>query len=299
MFSRAARIRVVVVAATLTLVAACGYSVSSSLGDRTRPSSARVDAATSTSMTAAKQLRTANTASARSQFDQGLAHYCLRFYSAERGADQRYPGQDRASLLAFDAMVVRAALRTDRILDGLQPPSDLVETFSRFRRNARDIYAARVALANADASGNVAVATIQFQTAFEERRPLARALRASGCDDELPPGERAAAIVATRAYDLTTDPRLGCVGLVTPEFVPTQWADTRDPMAACLADQDDRSGDPARVATDIEVGEVTGADGLTATVRFVETGGCCAGQKTVARLHLLDGAWKIRSLSYE
>jgi hypothetical protein len=297
-FSRAARIRAVVVVSTLVLVAACGYSVSSSL-TRTQPSSARVDAATAASITTARQLRTANTASARSQFDQGLARYCQRFYSGERRADQLHPGQDRASLLAFDAMVVRSAVRTDRILDGLQPPSDLTEAFARFRRNARDIYAARLALANADASGNVAVATIQSQTAFEERRPLAKALHASGCDDELPPVQRAAAVAATRAYDLTTSPQLGCVDLVTPEFVPTQWADAPDPMAACVADQNDRGSDPARVASNIKVGEVSGADGLTATVHFVETGGCCAGQKTVARLHLIAGAWKIRSLSYE
>jgi hypothetical protein len=298
-FSRAAWIRVAVIAAALGVVAACGYSVSSTLVDRTEPSSARVEAATSASIMAANQLRVASTAAARTEFEQGLEQYCGRFYASERRADQQHPGQDRESLLAFDATVVRAASRTERLLDDLRPPPSLTETFSHFRHNAHEIYEARVALARADASGNVSVATIQLQTAVEERHSLARALGAGGCDDQLPPVERTGAVAATRAYDLTTNPQEGCADLVTPEFVSTQWADTADPMAACRADQEDRGHDPDRVARDIEVSEVTGADGLTAVVHFVETGGCCPGQKTVARLHLLDGTWKVRSISYE
>lgn len=299
---------ILMTAAVLALSTGCGGSPvptndAKTSGAPSVPSSSPSPTATAT----ATKVRFTDTTAARKRFANGLATYCTRFYADQRSADETYPAEDRASVLAFDKSIDKMWLRDGKILDKLHPPTELAETFSEFVANERVVYLKHLAVSAAHlavsaaphAPGDSAGAGADFNAANEKRHPLGNALHAARCDGHLPPQERTAAIALTKTFEMSTDPDQQCVALVTPEFVRTQWADQPDPMAACVANSASRRRDTKHVTTDIKVSEVTGVDGLTATVHFFDVCGCAVPPLRVARLYSLDGSWKVRWTDYE
>ena len=236
----------------------------------------------------------------RKAFAQGLASYCTQFYVDQRTADEQYPGGDPASLVGFAQTTLEATPGEEEILAALAPPHDLARTFGKFMASARAVHKARSAAVKVTSAAEYDAANSALQAAIRSRYPLAKTLGAARCDGQLTAKERADVVAVTRSFTLTADSSKGCDTMVTTEYVANQWLDQADPMAACIADRTKRQRNPRIIAKDITVTEVTGVDGIQATVHFKEVGGCCAGQATVARLyHFPNGTWKVREMSYE
>ncbi|NYG05572.1 hypothetical protein BJ986_000059 [Phycicoccus badiiscoriae] len=299
-------IEAAVVIATAVALTACGPgSTAPSAADVTgsAPATPPVRATEGASPTKSAVSPTAavvDPARVKADFRDGLMTYCLRTYQLQRAADERYPGGSSASLSGFSGLVLQSMDQWQPRLEVLRPPADLAGVFEEFLVNVEDIRAGREAEAAATSPAELQVAGDRVQMAYTERYRLAKLMHADTCDGELPTMEKAAVAAATKAFDLTTDATKACRTLVTPQFVATQWADQARPMSACTADASRRRAHPEKVATGIKVTTITGVESLTATVHFTEVGGCCAGQRTVARLYFYrDKGWKIRSMSYE
>ncbi|MCW2757317.1 MAG: hypothetical protein JWO46_1063 [Nocardioidaceae bacterium] len=282
-------------AGVLLLLAGCGQtaadraavingSTSPLPGVTASPAGATDGASASPSATASTPAATASPVN----FQAGLDDYCTRVYADQLKADQEHPNDQTA--FAWDT--ANAWNDDQAMLADLTPPSDLAGPYASFVKASRTIADLREKL-----TSNPPAHTYEdygLSDALAARRPFAKRLGASRCDGELPTAQRNAAVATLSEMTTTTDPRKLCQELVTPEFVPTTFSTSSDPVAACVATARARAADhpgPVRVK------EVTGVDEMTATVTYDQeiTCGCDVG--VVARLYYFDGSWKVRSIS--
>lgn len=228
-------------------------------------------------------------------FGQGLADFCTKTALAQRQASLSRPVITPADVQAFSRTLQRAwTARTDQ-LETVTPPPALAGTFAQFVDNARAMAAARGRLAR-DPDNSAVGAGVE--DLFLVRRPLAAALGARRCDGELPMSQQRAVVDATRTFMSSIDPAQGCGALVTATFVETQFTKTADPEQFCTDEVLRLADNPQLRSHSITATEITGTEGISATVTFTEDDGCCAGIPTVARLYYLDGRWKIHSANY-
>jgi hypothetical protein len=222
-----------------------------------------------------------------------MAAYCTTFYTQQRKIEDRFPVPDISSRLAFARRAATSAHRTESLLVGLKPPSDLAAAFAEFVSNARDVSDARAAIVDTfpETGGVGGEAGEAFDQAFAERRRLATILHAPGCDGELPARQRAAVIDALMKFETTTDSAAACGDLATPGYLLTRWSGQADPLAWCIATREADRRSPAWHAQDIKVQSVTGSDGVAATANY--TGTCRCPNGATARFHLVDGSWLI------
>jgi hypothetical protein len=229
-------------------------------------------------------------------FVQGMADYCRSYYLGQRRAEDTYPRPDRQSLASFEQAAAASAQETEVQLRKLTPPAELATTFAQFVEQTHRLATARAAMASYVAdTGKEGPAGDDFDTASSARWPLATALHASGCDGKLPPAQEKAVITALRTFETTQDSSAACSELATPGFLQTRFFDMPDPLAGCIATRSSAASGSG-LAHDIEVQEVTGSDGIAATVHYSLVGGCECGENAVARLHFVDGRWLVSDL---
>ena len=237
-----------------------------------------------------------SSATARQGFSQGLDDYCTSFYTGQVHAEDSFPQPDLLSVVRFDRAAALSARKTERALALLVAPPRLAQAYAEFVALTHKISVARVSMARSLAStGAEGAAGADFDEAIIARRPLAVELGAPGCDGRLPPAQRRAAVAALEAFETTESASAACADLATPGFLQTRFFDLEDPLGGCIASRelDTRGGLP----TGIKVSDVTGSDGIAATVHYSLIGGCgCLGSgETVARLHFVDGQWLVAS----
>jgi hypothetical protein len=237
-----------------------------------------------------------DTPAARKAFTLGMADYCTTYYTLLAAAEEAHPELDPASDSTFERAAAAASARAERRLASLRPPPDLAEPFTEFVAVSHEITEAHDAMATWFANtGQEGPGGADFDRAALARRPLATALGAPICDGKLPPAQRTAVIDAVRTVETSHDSAEVCREGVTPGFLQYTWAVFADPVRACILTRDLTLAD---LPTDIEVDQVTGSDGITATVDYTHVGGCDCGSAAQARLHFVDGAWRVSSISY-
>lgn len=258
-----------------------------------------VPSATATADAQASVGPAADTAAARRKFKLGMAAYCTSYFTLQREAEDAHPAGDLASQVLLARAETQLAELTDRRLEKLRPPADLVEPFEHFVETTDRMTVARGHMAEAlAATGGYGQAGNEFDQAVTERRELGAELAAPRCDGRLPAAEKASAIEAVRTFETTPDSAAACGELATPGFLQTRWYDLPDPLAGCIESREHNRTGGFGLPTDIVVGEVTGSDGLVATVRYAYVGGCPCGELAFARLHLVDGRWLVSNLQY-
>lgn len=227
----------------------------------------------------------------RQRFLAGVNGYCRAYYVMQKAANVRYPttSGDHPRSLFMLAGTRRLLAR----LDGLRAPSSLSRAeFRGFARNeARLVHALRE-----DASSNpgiVSAGDAAYNQVLANRHVFATNLGAKECDGLLPRAQARAATAATRHFIVTTDPHQACVALVTPQYLTSsEFGLSADPMAACYEEYRLEQAGSRPVAHDIDVQEVTGVEGLQATVTFTEVPDCGCGTLT-AKLYLEHGRWLV------
>lgn len=237
-----------------------------------------------------------DTPEARAAFGHGLDDYCRSFYIGQVHAEDSFPRPDLQSLVRFDRAAALSARSTERALADLAAPAALAQTYAAFVAITHDISTARADMATSLAStGDEGPAGDDFDTAIAARRQLASELGAPGCDGRLPPAQRNAAVAALEEFETTDDSAAACGHLSTPGFLQTRFFDLEDPLRGCIESRDHDTG--GGLPTGIKVTDVTGSDGIAATIHYSLIGGCaCLGYgETVARLHLVDGRWLVAS----
>jgi hypothetical protein len=231
----------------------------------------------------------------RQAFTRGLAHYCTSYYTLESRTEEEHPPMDPASDLLYARSMARGAAISERLLSTLRPPPDLADTFAQFVQMTHELTTDRMSMAREIAAyGTDGPAGDDFDETVVARRPLAARLDAPICDGSLSRAEADAAVDAVRLVETSPDSARVCSELVTPAFLQYTWAGLADPVQGCIGS---RQLLVAAFPDDIDVSEVTGADGITATVHYVLVGGCECPGNYVARLHMVDGTWKVDSIS--
>jgi hypothetical protein len=220
--------------------------------------------------------------------------YCRAWYVAQKTANVRYPtsGGDHSRLLLLRSDTRRLVGR----LDAVRPPPSESAVFQRFVTNERALVRVFADEASSD-PGVMDAGVAAFNRVVAKRHAFAATLDAGECDGLLPRSQSAAAVRATRRFDVTTNPHEGCVSLVTPEYIVAEWGDTPDPMETCLQDFRIHRQGTLPIPNDIHVQSVTGVENLQATVTFDEVPDCGCGA-LVARLYLEHGRWLVSDVSY-
>jgi hypothetical protein len=222
----------------------------------------------------------------------------VRFFVEQRRAEDAFPAPDLFSQIGFARAAARSAERLEPLLAALTAPPDLTYTFAEFVRNEGKLREARAGIAESlETTGEEGAAGDAFAAAIAARRPLAETMHADTCDGKLPPEERRAVVDALRTFETTADSEAACGDLATPGFLQTRWFDLADPLEGCITSRQ-HNAEGLGLPEDIVVAEVTGSDGIAATVHYSLVGGCECGEDAVARLHAVDGRWLVSALGY-
>jgi hypothetical protein len=183
-------------------------------------------------------------------------------------------------------------------IEALEPPEDDAKAFEDYVAAREDLLAAGEARVKAFESGDeaaIAKASEEASAAADAEDKAAAALGADLCDDELPAEDAQAAEDTLREFATTADPATSCSsdGLVTETMLEEYFGG----VEKCEKDQQKLEENPDTLPEDVKVSEVTGVDGISATILFEDVGGKFDGQPSQASVYNLDGDWKLNSVT--
>jgi hypothetical protein len=221
----------------------------------------------------------------------GVDRFCRAWYLDQRVADQQHPTQARQ----FAAAMIGPNQRLVSGLQALSAPPPLTQQFDGFVANEQRMVAAWQKRTSRNPTTEQE-GSDEYDTALVLRHAYGRQFGSPQCDGMLPPAQATAAERAAQRFDLTTDPSQGCVSLVTPQFVPTEWGNTSDPMATCLEKFHVHRLGSLPIPKNIRIESITGVEDLSATVTYREIPDCGCGTFTT-RLYFEHGRWLVRNVT--
>jgi hypothetical protein len=177
------------------------------------------------------------------------------------------------------------ALASD--LQALEPPSDVKSAYDDFVSLAQQLADARALMlkdfqANDEAAG--ATDSNKFIALTGPSEKAASAAGLSACAGELPADQVAALTDTIETNETIVDPAK-CTDYLTANGVISGFTS----MAACRAAQQK----PSNAATSVDVTNVSGVDGVSATADVAFHGGPADGRSSSYELVYVDGKWKI------
>lgn len=190
----------------------------------------------------------------------------------------------------------RAAI-TDEIA-ALEAPEENADAFADYVEVRKEYVTADQARAKAVKSGDPAKiekANEVFSKTDKAEDKAAEDLGAEGCDGVLPQDEAQAAEDALREFSTTADPATSCdfkEGLVSEPYLKEGFGG----VEACEAEQKRLRADPSLLPKDIDVEDVTGVEGVAATIDYADVKGEYADEPSTAILYNVDGGWKLFSI---
>jgi len=207
--------------------------------------------------------------------------------------------QDPKDHIELGERVVAAREEITAKIEELEPPEEDVEAFDEMVAARKDLIALaedRVAAVKKGDQEAIAANTKATEEASDLEDAASADLGADMCDGELPEEDVQAAEDTLREFATTADPATSCnsdTGLVTEPYVEGGFGG----VEACEVEQQKLEDNPKDLAEDLEVTEVTGVDGMAATIEYADVGGLYDDQPSTATIYYVDGGWKIYSIS--
>ena len=207
--------------------------------------------------------------------------------------------QDPKDQIELGERVVEAREEITAGIEELEPPEEDAETFDEMVAARKDLIALaedRVAAVKKNDQEAIAANTKATEEASDLEDAASAELGAEICDGELPEEDAQAAEDTLREFATTADPETSCnsdTGLVTEPYLKQGFGG----VEACEGEQQKLEDNPKDLAEDIEVTDVTGVDGMAATIEYEDAGGLYDGQPSTATVYYVDNGWKIYSIS--
>lgn len=212
---------------------------------------------------------------------------------AEINLEQGYDTTPKQSAEKY-AEIVPVRAEASATIAALEAPADSEKQWTDFVRASEDQTAELEALLEAFRSGDQAKIDEQgaaTSKATDRTEVAAEKAGLEACARVLPDTDRTAAEDALREFATTNDPVTSCEyenddALVTEVYVEESVGG----IEACTKDQ---KAIADQLATDIEVSDAEGVEGVSANVTYEDVGGKYDGEPITAIMLYVDGGWRL------